>query len=126
MPGVSAGKPPLCCVRGRRSDDTRPPWGNSVCVCVCVCVCVLLFFPPHPPAGGLGGGSPPTRGVWGAGAPQGAKPHINTTHPLAQPEDGSQRLNERNNGWRNRIEAQGGTFVALDFHSAVAHLGDQK
>jgi len=24
----------------------------------------------------LGGGSPPTRGVWGAGAPQGAKNNI--------------------------------------------------
>ncbi len=29
--------------------------------------------PPNTPAGDLGGGNPPTRGVWGAGAPQGAK-----------------------------------------------------
>ena len=33
-------------------------------------------FNPPTNAGDLGGGSPPTRGVWGAGAPQGAKNNI--------------------------------------------------
>ncbi len=31
---------------------------------------------PRPPEGGSEGGRPPTRGVWRAGAPQGAKNYI--------------------------------------------------
>jgi hypothetical protein len=42
---------------GRSANDTGriPKWSATVWV--------------QPPAGDLGGGSPPTRGVWGAGAP---------------------------------------------------------
>ena len=49
-------------------------------------IAIFYFFrgsktpskPPKTPAnaGGVGGGSPPARGVWGAGAPQGAQDNI--------------------------------------------------